>query len=293
MSPDVQQLIAEHVKEQGEVSGISFALPANELVDPAIKFVTARDDNGVLLGMAALKDHHDGTAELKSMRTTTDARGTGVGSALLKVVVEMATARGFSQLNLETGTEDHFTPARGLYEKHGFSLCRPFADYPDVPSSCYYTLDLQGTTILVTRRLVPEDAAVMAALESDVFGPDAWSEALLSEELRSPWSTYLGVFDAGTLIAYGGVKGDQEGDLMTIGVIPEHRGSGVGSALLQDLLEVAHERGIGELFLEVRASNKAARALYQNAGFEELARVSSYYRHPTEDAVTMRLELTD
>lgn len=136
------------------------------------------------------------------------------------------------------------------------------------------------------------DLSALVALEREIFGPDAWSKDLLAEEIESPWSTYLGVFEGESLIAYGGIKGDLEGDLMTIGVLPEKRGTGVGRHLLLRLIEVARQRGMRELFLEVRASNQAARNLYRSEGFGELARIPSYYRYPTEDAVAMRLEVT-
>ena len=79
---------------------------------------------------------------------------------------------------------------------------------------------------------------------------------------------------------------------MTIGVSPTCRGRGVGRALLRELLARARSQGMGQLFLEVRASNQAARALYESEGFEELAAVPSYYRNPVEDAVTMGVALS-
>lgn len=141
------------------------------------------------------------------------------------------------------------------------------------------------------RPLIRGDLNALVALEREVFGGDAWSEDLLAGEIDSPWTTYLGVFEEEGLVAYGGIKGDIEGDLMTIGVLPEKRGAGIGRLLLKKLIEAAKERNMGQLFLEVRASNEAARRLYQSEGFEELGKVPSYYRHPNEDAVTMRLEL--
>ncbi len=145
---------------------------------------------------------------------------------------------------------------------------------------------------LVARDLTASDLSQVMSLEQLIFGADAWSAALLSQELESPWSTYLGVFDGDRLIAYGGIKGDIEGDLMTVGVLPEYRGRGAGRKLLRSLIEVARQGGMRELFLEVRASNQGARKLYASEGFEELSILPSYYRNPTEDAVTMRLRVS-
>ena len=128
-------------------------------------------------------------------------------------------------------------------------------------------------------------------MEPILFGADAWSAALVLEELSSPWATYLGVFREGELVGYGGIKGDLEVDLMTIGVASNLRGRGVGRRLLNALLEVARARGAATVFLEVRESNATARALYTRAGFKEVGFTPGYYRRPSESAVLMLLDL--
>lgn len=144
---------------------------------------------------------------------------------------------------------------------------------------------------LVIRVLTADDASAAAAVEAAVFPDEAWSEAMLAAELASPWSCYLGMWDEGVLVAYGGIKGDQEGDLMTLGVLSRFRGRGMGRRLLRALFAEARRRGMTEMFLEVRASNASARSLYTDEGFETLATIPTYYRNPVEDAVTMRLNL--
>ncbi|MGL5858950.1 MAG: ribosomal protein S18-alanine N-acetyltransferase [Angustibacter sp.] len=78
---------------------------------------------------------------------------------------------------------------------------------------------------------------------------------------------------------YGGiaVQGG-EADLMTLAVVPEHRGTGLGRTLLDALLHAAHERGARRMTLEVRADNASARRLYERAGFERLGIRRGYYR---------------
>jgi len=63
------------------------------------------------------------------------------------------------------------------------------------------------------------------------------------------------------------------------------RRRGCGQRLLHALLAHASETRCDSVFLEVRQSNSAARALYQRAGFRETGRRKSYYTHPQEDAV--------
>ncbi len=140
------------------------------------------------------------------------------------------------------------------------------------------------------RRLGPADCYAVHQLELVAFPEDPWSGEQLAEELANPSAYYAGVFDQGNLVGAAGVKGVFDADLMTIGVHPDFRGRGIGSALLTDLLDHCRSAAIERVFLEVRASNEAAIALYGRFGFEAIGRIRNYYRQPTEDAVTMRFE---
>jgi putative acetyltransferase len=57
----------------------------------------------------------------------------------------VARSRGYTQLYLETGTTAGFAPARALYERHGFAICGPFADYAEDPYSVFMCLDLTNS----------------------------------------------------------------------------------------------------------------------------------------------------
>ncbi len=141
---------------------------------------------------------------------------------------------------------------------------------------------------VVLRPLGPGDVDAVVLIEEAAFPGEAWPVAVLAGELGGRWGTYLGAFAGETLVGYGGIKGDREADLMTLAVLPQWRGRGVGGALVDALIEAARERGMRAIFLEVRASNQAARALYGSRGFTDLRVVPDYYRNPVEDAVTMR-----
>ncbi|RIX31418.1 GNAT family N-acetyltransferase [Amnibacterium setariae] len=118
------------------------ALDPQALAAPGVVFLTARDDDGSLLGCGALKDLGGGDAELKSMRTAPAARGRGVATAVLVALVDLARERGERRLLLETGTGPFFEPAVRLYLRHGFVPCGPFADYAEDPHSRYLALSL-------------------------------------------------------------------------------------------------------------------------------------------------------
>lgn len=81
---------------------------------------------------------------------------------------------------------------------------------------------------------------------------------------------------------------EQEWELENIVVALEERRSGVGGTLLSDLIAHATSEKARQIFLEVRASNKAARRLYEKFGWEESGRRREYYAGPTEDAVLYR-----
>lgn len=76
------------------------------------------------------------------MHTITEARGQGVGTALLQHLLELARWRGFGRVSLETGSQAEFAPARALYARVGFEVCGPFSDYSGRPTSTFMTVVL-------------------------------------------------------------------------------------------------------------------------------------------------------
>ncbi len=141
--PDVLALLEEHLADMYATSPAEsvHALDPDTLAAPGIRFWTVRED-GVLLGCAALKRLDGGHAELKSMRTASSARRRGVAGILLTHVLEQARAAGCARVSLETGAEDYFAAARGLYLARGFTECAPFGDYVPDPHSVFMTLAL-------------------------------------------------------------------------------------------------------------------------------------------------------
>lgn len=78
-------------------------------------------------------------AEIKSMHTLEMVRGRGAGEAMLRHIVEQARGMGFERLSLETGSTEHFAPARRLYARFGFETCGPFGSYSNDPHSTFMT----------------------------------------------------------------------------------------------------------------------------------------------------------
>jgi putative acetyltransferase len=144
LASDVRALLDEHLAEMRRTSPPEsvHALDPTALAAPDVRFLTARDDDGALLGCGALKTLSATDGEVKSMRTALGARGRGVAAAVLVAVLETARGAGLARVSLETGTEPFFEPAVRLYLRHGFVPCGPFAEYMDDPHSRYLTLAL-------------------------------------------------------------------------------------------------------------------------------------------------------
>jgi putative acetyltransferase len=140
---DVRALLARHLEFARATTRPEdiYALDVDGLVDPAVTFFSYRAD-GRVLGVAALKRLDEEHAEIKSMHTVEEARGQGVGRALVDHIVRLARERGYRRLSLETGSGPAFAPARALYAAAGFEPCEAFGDYAPSPNSSYMMLEL-------------------------------------------------------------------------------------------------------------------------------------------------------
>lgn len=108
--------------------GSVFALDLAGLTAAGVTVWTAWID-GVVVGIAALKELGDGGGELKSMRTHPQFLRRGIAAALLEHVVTVARSRGLRRLSLETGSGPAFEAALALYRRRGFRDGEAFGDY--------------------------------------------------------------------------------------------------------------------------------------------------------------------
>ena len=81
-----------------------------------------------------------------------------------------------------------------------------------------------------------------------------------------------------------------EGEILNLAVAEGGRRRGLGRALVEAIIAALSERGVRQVYLEVRESNAAARALYAGFGFKDVGRRKGYYRRPVEDAIVLRLD---
>lgn len=83
-----------------------------------------------------------------------------------------------------------------------------------------------------------------------------------------------------------------EGHILDLAVRPDYRGMGIASMLVKNVIEELKAMDCRFLYLEARASNDAARRLYQGFGFRVNGTRKRYYVSPAEDAVLMMLDIT-
>lgn len=140
---------------------------------------------------------------------------------------------------------------------------------------------------LLLRKITPDDAEAVAALEAQCFAMP-WSREDFWREMRNELAEYVvGELD-GRVIAYAGawVSFDQA-EVMHVAVASELRGQGVGTMVFGALIDAVKRRGAKSVTLEVRPSNVAAIKLYESFGLHSVGRRKGYYIDNGEDALIM------
>ena len=139
--------------------------------------------------------------------------------------------------------------------------------------------DLRISGELCIEPAAPTDAALLHGIAERCFS--------------SPWSevTFASMLGERGFCAVRAAS--DEGELLDIAVLPEHRRGGIGTALLGAGLAYLRDAGTERIFLEVRVSNSAAQSMYASCSFVACGVRKKYYSAPTEDAAVMVLDLSD
>lgn len=137
------------------------------------------------------------------------------------------------------------------------------------------------------------DIPAIIALDRNTQSAAHWSEAAYRDIFKPGTATrisFVGQRNHGSLLGFviARING-ADCELENVAVADSVRRQGVGSELVQALQREAKKREAVRIFLEVRESNSAARALYEKCGFQIIGRRSSYYSNPAEDAVLYSL----
>jgi putative acetyltransferase len=141
--PEIAGFLEDHIRDMRSVSPpeSKHALDLDGLRKPDITFWSVWDGKQ-LVGCGAIKELDSTHGEIKSMRTRASHRGKGIGSLVLRHILEVAKERRYRRVSLETGSMPFFEPARRLYRSHGFEECPPFASYKLDPNSVFLTKQL-------------------------------------------------------------------------------------------------------------------------------------------------------
>lgn len=154
--------------------------------------------------------------------------------------------------------------------------------------------DRQGLAAAGVRPMATSDVDAVLALEVTAYS-FPWSRGNFIDSLAAGYLAWVRHDDQQQLMAYCVAQpGYQETHLLNLTVAPPLQRRGHGRALLSALADWARQRGDAALWLEVRQSNAAGRALYAAAGFAEVGLRRGYYpdlHQRREDAVVMRLPL--
>ena len=149
---------------------------------------------------------------------------------------------------------------------------------------------------MMIRRMVAEDIPQVEQIERSLFS-DAWSEQGFLDTLDSPYAIALAAVETkgdtiekgqdrilGYIIMYVSFE---EGEISNVAVTETAQKQGIGSALLQAILEIGSEESVTRFILEVRVSNKPAIALYNKYEFKQIGIRRDFYEKPREDALIM------
>lgn len=152
------------------------------------------------------------------------------------------------------------------------------------------------STTFKIREAMALDLPTLVGMEKKLFSDSPWSMGQFKEEFKGvPKSRFflVAVDTENQIIGYAGalvVAPGVEADVLTVGVLPEHRKQGIASAFMSELEDWSLEKGAPAMMLEVAVENKPAISLYEKLGYSTISTRQNYYG-PALDAFVMRKEL--
>ena len=148
---------------------------------------------------------------------------------------------------------------------------------------------------MITYRVATSfDLPVFVSLDKELFPYSPWSSSQYKEEFSAPTRHFVvALDDAQSIIGYAGVfaPGGAEADVLTVGVVPDHRGKGIARHLMAMITDWAREQGSTAMMLEVKVDNTEAIGLYESMGYSKVNTRKDYFGTGL-DALVMRLDLS-
>lgn len=146
---------------------------------------------------------------------------------------------------------------------------------------------------IIERTLAERDLDEIVAIEAVSFS-HPWTRQMYLRELQNPDVSFLYVLRVPGEGQPHRIAGFcsfwlvlDEIHINNLAVRADHQGQGVGTTLLQRVLDAGASRGAERATLEVRRSNAAARRLYERLAFEVAGTRPNYYVSPSEDALIL------
>jgi ribosomal-protein-alanine N-acetyltransferase len=146
------------------------------------------------------------------------------------------------------------------------------------------------------RRFAPTDLSAVVDIQKQVLPDGEWTEndflrlgfspgglILVAEADQDPSCAVVGLVAARQI--------GTEAEILILAVADHHQRQGAGRLLLDAIWKELEKIGVKHMYLEVRASNRAAINLYTSAGFTLNFVRRNYYAQPLEDAYVMSLEI--
>lgn len=141
---------------------------------------------------------------------------------------------------------------------------------------------------MLIREMTLQDIPAVAEIEKACFSLP-WSEQSLIDSVTREDTMFLVCEEEQNIVGYIGMYlSFDEGDITNVAVAPAYRKRGYGEAIVSKSIELAKEKQLEMILLEVRVSNAPAISLYKKMGFEEIGIRKNFYEHPVEDAMIMK-----
>jgi GNAT superfamily N-acetyltransferase len=257
--------------------------PAASFRHPGAAFLGACMD-GRLVGCCGLVPGGDGCGELKRLFVRPEARGLGVGRALLAALEWRAKAAGLRVLRLETGVSQ--PDALRLCEREGYRRRGPFGEYLDDPLSVFMEKRLDAATpprapaaVALRHDVRPGDLGAIVRLHGTVYARENGFDTTFEAYVAGPLAEFalrrsdrerlwIAERDGGLAGCVAVVAAGSEAQLRWFLVEPSARGAGLGRRLLGEAVAFAAGCGYPSMFLWTVAALEPAARLYRSFGFE-------------------------
>ena len=136
-------------------------------------------------------------------------------------------------------------------------------------------------------KLKNEDVLMVAEIEKECFSKP-WSEEAIKAAINDDLSHFIVAKIGNEVVGYGGMYSVMgEGYIYNIAVKRKYRKFGIGTNIVNELVNYSKIKSLNFLSLEVRKSNTPAINLYSNCGFEKVGNRKNFYTNPLEDAIIM------